>query len=599
MPSHWQQRYPRESTVEDETSLSNWIDEVQRRADSTERYDEYHFQSILSIAAASFPPNLLPDAAPSDADVADVIARMEQILSSSEDHNASFNFDDYLESSSNESLTEISIEDDHPVDSFHSNRTMKRCYDELVKHCKSEKRRLGWIEKLVTKQQRMKLLSKYLLTWRSINRMIRVKEAMLACKIGRATSSTFRKVFVEWKRLMLTRREQLSKIDSRWRRKICRRVFSVLLENKDSSLLEMERARDRAGCIMKGRVLVSWRVVVRNQRKLYEQAETFHRAKKTEHMRQCFGAWSSLSREKPDCEPLQVSTTQNVALKNDDELLRPLRKPRRRQSLRNSTPKILNDVAQRNEERMQRKEALRSRKEKAAIAKKQLLDAERRSKEERELHVHREYLRKKQTEKEQKEQEMIRHREGNRLAVLHDKFTLQKRCLMQWRRIFGINGWNERKAVVLLRDKLYEKYFTCWKRFAKNKALRVAKRHHLAVDFHETSLLAKAIASLEENVKHSNHLFTLAASRMSTLRKRKILRDWHRNTIILAKERESKESEAKRVGKTFFLRRALHAWKVGVSVLKEEARMEQAVNERYAAMMEWLEASRTMTIRIE
>ena len=490
MSSQWQQRYPRESIIEDETSLSNWIDEVQRRADATELHDEYHFQTN----------NNFPDAAPSDADVADVIARMEQILSNSEDHNASFNFDDYLESSSNDSPTEISIEGVHPVDASFRNRTMKRCFDELVKHCKSEKKRLGWIEKLVTKQQRMKLLSKYLLIWRSVNRIIRVKEAMLACKIGRATSSTFRKVFVEWKRLMLTRREQLSKIESRWRRKVCRRVFSALLKNKDASVLEMERARDRAEYIIKGRVLVSWRVVVRKQRKIHEQAVTsFNRARV---LRQCLVAWSSLPREKGrpscDCEAAQIKSTATT----DDELLRPLRKPRRRQSLRNSTPKILTDVAQRNEERMQRKEALRSRKEKAVIAKKQLLDAERHSKEERELHVHREYLRKKQTEKEQKEQEMIRRKEASRLAVLHNKFTLQKRCLMQWKRIFGINGWNERKAIVHLRDKLYEKYFTCWHRFAKNKALRVAKRHHLAVDFHETSLLAKAIASLEENFWH-------------------------------------------------------------------------------------------------
>ena len=590
MPSQWRQRYPRESTIEDDTaSLSNWIEEVQRKADTNELYEdknyEYQLRSVMSSAVSSSPLNLL-GAAPSDSDVADVIARMEQILSSSEDHNASFNFDDYLESSSNESSAEISIDYDHPVDVSFRNRTTKRCFDELVRHCKSEKKRLGWIEKIVTKQQRMKLLSKYLISWKSINRMIRVKEAMLACKIGRATSSKFRRAFVEWKRLMLTRREQCFKIDSRLRRKVCRRVFYTLMKNKEQSLLEMERARARAGCIQRSRVLASWRMVVRNQRKLNERAETFHRTRLMQHF---FGAWSSLPRTRkeahPHCMSVQVKS-------NDDELLRPLRNPRRRQSLRNSTPKIITDMARRNDERLQRKEVLRSRKEKAAIAKRQMLNAERHNKEQRELSIHREFVRKKQVAKEQKEQEVIRYREASRLAVLHYKFSLQKRCLLQWKRIFGINGWNERKAIVFLRDAMYEKYFSCWYRFSKNKALRAAKRHHLAVDFHETSLLAKAFASLEENMKHSNHLYSEAASRISTLRKRTVLRDWHRKSFLLVKERQSKESEAKRVGKTFFLRRALHAWKVGISVSREEARLEQLVDDKYVAMMEWLEASR-------
>lgn len=574
MPSQWQQRFPSERV---ETSLSDWIEDVQRRADINE-------------------PNILPDDAddaPTDADVADVIARMEQLLSDHND-NESFNFDDYLESSSNDSFSQISI-DDH-IDSFQT-RSMKRCFDELRRHCKGEKKRLGWIEKLVTKQQRMKLMSKYLLTWKSVNRMIRVKEAMLACKIGRATSNKFRRAFVEWKRLMLLRREQLSKVDSRLRRKVYRRVISVLMQNRESSLLVIERARERSACKIRAKVLTSWRVIVRNQRKLVEKTELFHRARV---IRQCFGAWSSLL---PRSEPLQTpqnnhkndqvkNATQNTTLIDDDKLLRPLRNPRRRQSRSNSTPKIMSDMAHRNKERLQRKEVLRSRKERAAIAKKQMLDAERHSKEERELRVHNEYLRKKKTEKEQKEQEVIRNREASRLAVLHHKVSLQKHCLLQWKRIFGINGWNDRKARVFLRDSLYEKYFFSWFQFSRNKALRIAKRHHIAVDFHETSLLAKAFASLEENVKHTNHLYLKAASRISTLRKQSVLREWYRNTVLLAEERETKEFEVRRMHQTYLLRRALHAWKVGIEMTREEARMEQLVDEKYAAMIEWLEASR-------
>ena len=570
MPSQWQQRYPSSERIE--PSLSNWIEDVQRKADSNE-------------------PNILLDAAPTDADVASVIARMEQSLSDQND-NESFNFDDYLESSSNDSFTESPI-DDLAVESFQT-RSMKRCFDELRRYCKGEMKRLGWIEKLVTKQQRMKLLSKYLLTWKSVNRMIRVKEAMLACKIGRATSNKFRRAFVEWKRLMLLRREQLSKVDSRLRRKVYRRIISVLMQNRESSLLEMERATDLSECKTRAKVLTSWRVIVRNQRKLVIKAESFHRARV---MRQYFVAWSSRR------EPLQTpqnnhrndqirNFTQNSTLIDDDDLLRPLRNPRRRESRSNSTPKIMSDMAYRNKERLQRKEVLRSRKERAAVAKKQMIDAERHSKEERELRVHNDYLRRRKEEKEQKEQEAIRNREASRLAVLHHTFVLQKRCLLQWKRIFGINGWNDRKAIVFLRDSLYEKYFSSWYRFSKNKALRIAKRHHIAVDFHETSLLANAFASLEENVKHSNHLYLKAASQLATLRQQTVLREWHRNTVLLVEDRVSKEFEARRVHQTYFLRRALHAWKVGIEITREEARIEQLVDEKYVAMIEWLEASR-------
>jgi len=269
-----------------------------------------------------------------------------------------------------------------------------------------------------------------------------------------------------------------------------------------------------------------------------------------------------------------------------------LRNPRRRESRSNSTPKIMSDMAYRNKERLQRKEVLRSRKERAAVAKKQMIDAERHSKEERELRVHNDYLRRRKEEKEQKEQEAIRNREASRLAVLHHTFVLQKRCLLQWKRIFGINGWNDRKAIVFLRDSLYEKYFSSWYRFSKNKALRIAKRHHIAVDFHETSLLANAFASLEENVKHSNHLYLKAASQLATLRQQTVLREWHRNTVLLVEDRVSKEFEARRVHQTYFLRRALHAWKVGIEITREEARIEQLVDEKYVAMIEWLEASR-------
>lgn len=592
MPSHWQQRYPSGSFDEDDHSLSHWIAEVQRRADSNESFE---YEATL------------PDAAPTDAEVADVIARMEQILNNTiataDEQNASFNFDDYLELSSNDSLTQTTPNDIIVELSRNqsNDRVKKRCFDELVRHCKSEKKRLGWIEKLVAKQQRMKLLSIYFLKWKSINRMTRIKESMLSCKIGRATSNKFRRAFVEWKKLMLLGREQLSKVDRRLRRKVCRRVFAGMLRQKEMSLLAMESAQDRYAWECKAKIVQSWRAMMRNQMKVGKEAEQFHRSRV---MRQYFVAWSSLPKEggPPDSEPAQtltneeneqVNVNQRPTPTEDDKLLQPVRKSRRRPSSRsNSTPKIITDMNQRNEERMQRKEVLRSRHEKAVIAKKHLLDAERQSYEERELRVHKEFLQKKAQEKEEKERNANRLKEGTRLAVIHYRFSLQKSFFVQWKRVFGINGWNERKAVTFLRDATYEKYFSSWYQFSKKKSFRVMKRHHLAVDFHETSLLAKAFASLEENVKYSHHLHDEATSQISKLRKRAILREWHRETLLHIKERESKEIETSRVYQTFVLRRALHGWKVGIDMSREEERIEKLVDEKYVAMMEWLEASR-------
>ena len=58
------------------------------------------------------------------------------------------------------------------------------------------------------------------------------------------------------------------------------------------------------------------------------------------------------------------------------------------------------------------------------------------------------------------------------------------------------------------------------------------------------------------------------------------------------KERESNEIEATRAYQTFVLRRAVYGWKAGVDMSREERRIEKVVDEKYAAMMEWLEASR-------
>ena len=580
MSSIWQQRYSSTNRKED-ASISNWIEEVQRLADDDADNDTYDVSGI-----------------PSDNDVADVIRRMENLLNSTHDLSVSFNFDDYNfdDNLDDDSMLQQPSLDDQIVESIRiqsTDKLKKKIFDELRKYCKSEKKRLGWVSKLISKQQRMKLQSKHFLTWKSINRMVRMKETMLACKVGRATSTKFRRAFKDWKRIMLMRREQLSRVDYRLRRRIYRRTFSVLMQNKESNRIQMERAREIFERRRKVEVLSSWRTVVSRHRKLVQRAER-HRVARV--LRQCFIAWISFRKvRKSACHGGKencINAKHGMPNNEDDVLLIPLRESRRRVPRGNSTPESITNMHRRNEERLQRKEILRSRKDKIANERNKSLRKERLSREQRELRIHTEYMQKKKMEKEQKELEIRRRKEANRLAVLHYKFSLQKRYLLQWKRIFGIIGWNQRKADLFFRDSTYEITFFSWYRFSKNRALRLEKRHHLAVEYYETSLLANAFASLEENVSHSHHLYNNAVCRISLFRKRIVLKKWHNKVMLLVKERVALEAKAILLHRIFILRRALNAWKLCVKISREDKRVEKLVDEKYVAMMQWLEASR-------
>jgi hypothetical protein len=559
MSSPWKRNYGREPG-QGEDDLNDWLAKIQDEDAETCSFD------LTSSDAA---------AAVSDSDVADVIAQMEQILNNTVNTEMSFNFDAYdiEEEDSYDSINDFAVED-RIIACLHSqskDRLKKKCFEELRLHCKREKKRLGWVVKLVTKQQKRKLLSKYLLNWKSFNRMIKVKQVMLACKIGRSTSKSFRRIFIEWKRLSMIRREQLMKVDSRWRRKKCRQAFSALLENKDMALLAYDRAQKFYAEKQKVKVLVSWLTVAHHQRNLSEKAEQL-RANEV--------AVSKQSKQKKE----------SSSTKDDEDLLKPLRK--RRSRLGSKMPKIIFDTHQRNAESQKRREALRSRHDAVALAKKQLLDAERKRQEEQASHVHNEFRRKKAEEKERKEKEAARQKEAHRLASLHYKISLQKRLFLQWKRVFGIRCWNNRKAVLLYRDTTIEKYFHSWKKFVKNKALRAMKRQHLAVDFHEAGLYAKVFASLEENVKYTHQLQDQVSASLSKSRKHAVLREWHHKSLQLQEERDTKGVHAEQMMRAILLDRALKGWKAGVMMKREEKRVEELVNEKYDAMMQWLKESR-------
>ncbi len=471
MSTPWQRNYGRSEPRQGEDDLHDWLANIQDDDAETSSFD------LTSSDAA---------AAVSDKDVADVIAQMEHILNNTIDTEMSFNFDAYdiEEEDSYDSIKNDFSAEDHIIACLHNqskDRIKKRCFDELRLHCKCEKKRLGWVVKLVTKQQKRKLLSKYLLSWKSFNRMIKVKQVLVACQIGRSTSTKFRRIFIEWKRLSMIRREQLMKVEGRLRRKKCRQAFSALLQNKDMALLAYDRARKFYAEKQKVKVLVTWLTVTRHQRNLSEKAKQFQRLRLLRH---CLVAWSSgacsieatvqssTSTESGDNEVAVSKQSKQKkefsSTKDDEDLLKPLKKRRSRLGSK-AMPKIIFDTNQRNAESQKRREALRSRHDAVALAKKQLLDAERHRQEEQALQVHNEFRRKKAEEKERKEKEAARQKEAHRLASLHYKISLQKRVFLQWKRIFGIKCWNERKAVLLYRDTTIEKYFIVGKSLSRTR----------------------------------------------------------------------------------------------------------------------------------
>lgn len=138
---------------------------------------------------------------------------------------------------------------------------------------------------------------------------------------------------------------------------------------------------------------------------------------------------------------------QQPNMKINNGLLSPNAKPRIPKPLKiPQTPKLLVQMEQRQKEREKRREVLRSRYEQAAIEKKRRQDEERRKKEAEELRIQEEYMMRKAEEARQKRLVAERRKHACRLAVLHHKMSLQKRMFRQWKRIFEVIAFNERKV---------------------------------------------------------------------------------------------------------------------------------------------------------
>ena len=130
---------------------------------------------------------------------------------------------------------------------------------------------------------------------------------------------------------------------------------------------------------------------------------------------------------------------------NSNKLLQPL-KPQRKPLRNPTTPKLVKEMDQRKKEREKQREILRHRYEQKAIEKKRQLEEEKLRKEENELKVVNEYKQRKAEEEKRKALASARWKQACRLSILHYRMSLQRRMLCQWKKIFKIKSFNERKV---------------------------------------------------------------------------------------------------------------------------------------------------------
>ncbi len=263
--------------IDDEETLcakpSQWQQLFGRRHADCDRL-ENALQNVSTISIGDLPAfdrDIHEQVNPTDKDVADVILQMERILfdgpnSSTNQRHFDGSFDDIgvnledsmdlenihcklfqststseiisttfmpsIEVRSSKSSYDWSLNSESIALAFHkklNERLVRGCFDSIISHAKKEKKRLGWIAKLVEKKRRGKTIGKSFLTWKHYIRVRKMKEALLICKVGRSTSRVFRMAFSEWKKMTQERMECEKQLHGRLRQRRIRRVFSLWL----------------------------------------------------------------------------------------------------------------------------------------------------------------------------------------------------------------------------------------------------------------------------------------------------------------------------------------------------------------------------------
>ena len=132
----------------------------------------------------------------------------------------------------------------------------------------------------------------------------------------------------------------------------------------------------------------------------------------------------------------------------EKNLLIPIHSQRRTTGISSSTSNIVLKMNQRKEEREKVRTVLRQRYEQKAIERQQRLEEQKLRRDERDTKVQREFVQLRIDEEHRKKMAAEHFKRACRLAVLHNRMSLQKRVLFQWKQIFQIKDFQERKVRV-------------------------------------------------------------------------------------------------------------------------------------------------------
>ena len=673
--SQWQVKYgggPRQELEQDDVSLTAWLASIDRR--ETSRVGDA--DAAGGPEDTSFGPLFLSDAAPAESDEeaesAEVVAQMNALLNgetaeadfSKIDLPNSFDIDDgecidfayefrnfqlpgiddgdpLVKRAGNHdaSFTEEAFSGENMAILFrrsHDEKILRKCFDCLSSHAQSTKLLRcrafeGWkrvarnakisYEQLIRRTRRrhkVRRIRRILSAWLSISH-----ERCILVQEGYAWR-TKSKVFISWRRMVRrerSRREEakvrvetaqrIKKADNFCQSKLKRSFFTGWLAVTEASRSETGAAEEA------GQDSVA----------VIEAAKDNTPTKQTPKATCITPERKAMPPEESVCNVKACGGDKENRLPNrqpGNKLLRPLKHQRPKPPRNQSTPKLVLEMEERKAEREKRRGVLRKKYEQKAVEKQKRLERERQEKENAEMREHQEFMQQKAEEERRKQVAASRWKQACRLAVLHYRMTLQRRMLLQWKKIFQIKAFNERKvrnsritfvfilcegkdilqiniyqchdqAIQLWSDTMYEKCWQRWKVYKDEqltfKREQLLRQQQLADDFNQRRLLAKSFAALEEHCHYTQSLVGEAQLRVAAQRRRVVFSKWHRITIETNKGRNIREARAAEHGRRLLLFRAMEAWQSGVTILQEEREMNMLIAAKWEEVNKWLETA--------
>ena len=636
--SSWQQKYggdkQQDNAADENDSLNEWISAVQDRANaeaSSAVVPETYYDEFV-------PNNSVPTDNEADAIINEMNKLLDDGLSTTSDNNNNSNAFDFNEVDFHNDTT-FNIHDEQQQIDFN-----EEDYSKYLQLSSIEEDPVFSSSELT-----IDIREEVAVLFRRTNDQKMLKKCFDILVVHARDSKLLRaSVFACWK--LITRRNNNTKdqLVRRFRRRhrlrYMRRILKAWLDISGEKTTLLLRAIERRDCRTKSKVFAILHTRYKHVQELNDTADKFYQSRLK---RQLFVGWLASSKtvdlsspsnkdsnlqeseqgdykaraaiieddHEEDVDPSKLSAIKCITpekkvvqlsqprsqasekennqpnKEQDRQLLQPL-KPQRKPIRNTGTPKLLIKMNQRKKERERQREILQQRYEQKAIERKHQLQQEQLRREEAEMRYHREHLQNKAAEEHKKKLAAARNKQANRLAVLHYRMSLQKRLLLQWKKIFKIKSFNERKAIMAWRDTVLEKSWQNWIMYtaeeqAKRKALELKQEISSDV-FNRRRLLAKSFASLEEHCHYTQSLVEEAQQRFITHKQRRILKMWLRVTVKAQKTRRKREKKAAKHGRRLLLLRAIQYWQVGVKISKKEHEVDMLVKAKWEEVEKWL-----------